>query len=168
MATGSFPLALASDVQQANVPADRPANVPHALTNGPAAMPGMPSNSTAPVSSSRRHSRGQKSRRHAAEPPESRKLKQKKRQNKHYRWRRRHKRQGHQPPPPSPSDPSVMCLETGLQETVGAYVSYDEQKNVQPTQSDEQLAWQLHQELLLERQPRRAAACRLRQVVCNL
>ena len=51
---------------------------------------------------------------------------------------------------------------------MGAYVSCDEQDNVQPTQSDEQLAWQLHQELLLERQPRRAAACRLRQVVCDL
>ena len=47
-----------------------------------------------------------------------------------------------------------MCLETIAQESVGAYVSFDEQDGVQPTQSDEQLAWQLHQEQLLERQPR--------------
>ena len=51
---------------------------------------------------------------------------------------------------------------------MGAYVSFDEQDGVQPTQSDEQLAWQLHQELLLERQPRRAAARLARQVVCDL
>jgi hypothetical protein len=189
MTTESFPPAQVDGIQQASVPADRQANVPTDLmpptyiayvappvpspalqhadesANVPAAIP---VNSTARAPSSRRHSRGQKNRKHTAEPQEGRKLKQKRRQNKHYRWRRQHRRQGHQPPPPSPPDPSIMCLETVAQESVGAYVSFDEQDGVQPTQSDEQLAWQLHQELLLERQPRRAAARLARQVVCDL
>ena len=51
---------------------------------------------------------------------------------------------------------------------MGAYVSYDEQNCTQPAQSDEQLAWQLHRELLLERRPRRATARFSRQTVHDL
>ena len=183
--TGSCPSAQIDTPRQANVPANQRANVlANQRANVPAEMPtspqqvdvpaadqqmGVPTvNTTVQAPNNRRHSRGQKGRKHAAGPQEPRRQKQRRRRTKHYRMRRERRRQGHQPPPPSPSDPSGACHGTDALQSMGAYVTYDEPDCAQPIQSDEQLAWQLHQELLLERQPRKAAALHSRQAVCDL
>ena len=135
--------------------------------------PALPGNSTSVAPSSRRHSRGQRNKKRTAEPQECRKIKQRRRRNKHYRMRRTRRRKGHQPSPLSPSDPSEAviekeaCMETDTQST-GAYVSRDGQGCAQLAQSDEQLAWRLHREMLLESQPRRSAALRSQQALQDL
>ena len=58
-------------------------------------------------------------------------------------------------------------METDTQSR-GAYVSRDEQGCAQLAQSDEQLAWRLHREMLLESQPRRSAAVRSQQALQDL
>ena len=53
-------------------------------------------------------------------------------------------------------------------QSTGAYVSRDGQGCAQLAQSDEQLAWRLHREMLLESQPRRSAALRSQQALQDL
>ena len=171
--TESFPPAQVDVLQQADVPDVMPPAPPVSRVDVlrradvPAVMPlAPPVNGTATCApNSRRHSREHRNRKSTAEPQEGRKRKQRRRQTKHHHSRRARWRRGHQPPPPSPSDPSGVCLETDGQPGMGAYVSVTEQGCTQPAQSDEQLAWQLHRELLLERQPRRAAALLSRRAV---
>ena len=128
-------------------------------TGAPAdTAPALPLNNTSAGSaaaskSSRRHSKGQKHQKRAPVPLEPREKKQRRRRCSYSAMRRaEHRNRGHQPPPPFPSCHS-RCAPEPEPEYQPELATYS-----QPAESDEQLAWQLHRDMLRERQPRRAAA----------